>query len=89
MIEITLLTQPDCALCDHAKQVLARLAADHPIAVTEMDATGEAARRLTERTVIPFAPGLFVNGRLFGYGRISERRLRRTLRELVQEGTRS
>jgi len=25
---ITLLTQPDCGLCDHAKQVLAKIAGD-------------------------------------------------------------
>ena len=36
MTEITLLTQADCALCEHAKKVLARVGEDHPIEVTEI-----------------------------------------------------
>lgn len=89
MIDITLLTQNDCAFCDHAKQVLDRIAADHPIQVTEIDLAGDEGRRLAERAVVLFAPGLLINGRPFGHGRISERKLRRTLRTLIEEGIRS
>jgi hypothetical protein len=42
MTAITLLTQADCALCEHAKEVLARVGGDHPLEVTEIDlASGE------------------------------------------------
>jgi glutaredoxin len=30
MTTVTLLTQPGCARCEHAKSVLARVGADHP-----------------------------------------------------------
>ncbi len=79
MTAITLLTQAGCALCEHAKQVLARVSADHPLEVTEIDLASEHGRSLAARAGVLFAPGVLVDGRPFGYGRISERRLRRAL----------
>jgi glutaredoxin len=83
MTEITLLTQADCGYCEHARQVLARVGADHPITVTEVDLTGAEGRALAARSGVMFAPGLLVEDRPFGYGRISERRLRRTLQRMA------
>jgi glutaredoxin len=83
MTAITLLTQADCGYCEHAKAVLARVGADHPLEVTEIDITGEEGRALAARAGVMFAPGLLIDGRPFGYGRISERRLRRTLQRLA------
>jgi len=79
---ITLLTQADCALCEHAKGVLARVGADHPLEVTEIDLASEHGRALASRAGVLFAPGLLVAGRPFGYGRLSERRLRRALGQM-------
>jgi hypothetical protein len=42
---------------------------------------------LAARAGVVFDPGLLVDGRPFGYGRISERRLRRTLQRLAAEHT--
>ena len=85
MTEITLLTQEDCGYCEHAKQVLARVGEDHPIKITEIGIRGEQGRDLAARAGVMFAPGLLVDGRPFGYGRISERRLRRTLQKLAAQ----
>ena len=85
MITITLLTQADCALCQHAKGVLARVGADHPLEVTEIGLESEEGRALAVQAGVLFAPGVLVDGRPFGYGRISERRLRRTLGRLSPE----
>ena len=82
MTAITLLTQADCALCEHAKGVLARVGADHPLEVTEIDLASEHGRALASRAGVLFAPGLLVAGRPFGYGRLSERRLRRALGQM-------
>jgi len=82
MIEITLLTQEDCGYCKHARQVLARVGEDHPLDITEIDMRGDEGRALAAGAGVMFAPGLLVDGRPFGYGRISERRLRRTLQRL-------
>jgi glutaredoxin len=82
---VTLLTQADCALCEHAKSVLARVGADHPLEVAEIDLASEHGRALSARAGVLFAPGVLVDGRPFGYGRLSERRLRRTLRRMAPE----
>ena len=85
MTTITLLTRADCALCEHAKRVLARVGEDHPIEVTEIGLASEAGRALVTGAGVLFAPGVLVDGRPFGYGRLSERRLRRALRSLAAE----
>lgn len=69
--------------------MLARVAADHPTQIPEIDLASDEGRRLVEQAGVLFAPDLLVDGRPFGHGRISERKLRRTLTSLTQERTRS
>ncbi|MGH3868446.1 MAG: glutaredoxin family protein [Pseudonocardiaceae bacterium] len=78
-VQITLLIQTDCGLCDHAKQVLARVGQDHPLKVTEIDLASEQGHQLAAATGVMFAPGVLVEGEPFSFGRLSERKLRRTL----------
>ena len=85
MIAVTLLTRADCALCEHAKGVLARVGEDHPLDVTEIDLATEHGRALAARAGMVFAPGVLVDGRPFSHGRISERKLRRVLGRLALE----
>ena len=85
MTAVTLLTQADCALCEHAKAVLARVGVDYPLEVTEIGLASEQGRVLAGRARVAFAPGVLVDGRPFGYGRLSERRLRRALCRLASE----
>jgi glutaredoxin len=83
MTVITLLTQPDCAMCEHAKKVLARVGEDYPLEVAEIDLASEEGRVLAAQARVHFAPGVLVDGSPFGYGRLSERRLRRELGRLA------
>jgi hypothetical protein len=76
---VTLLTQPDCSLCEHAKRVLAAVAADHPLTVTEIPLDSPDGQRLAVETGMLFAPGILVDGAAFGFGRLSERALRKAL----------
>jgi hypothetical protein len=76
---VTLLTQGDCAMCDHAKQVLARVAADHPLEVAEIGLATAKGQELALRHGVLFAPGVLLDGAAFAHGRLSERKLRRTL----------
>ena len=82
---ITLLTQDDCGFCDHAKQVLNRLSADYPLQVTEIDLASKEGRTLARTAGVLFAPGVLLDGAPFSFGRLSERRLRRTLDQRLQE----
>lgn len=78
-VEITLLTQNSCTFCEDAKQVLNRLGREFAIRVREIDLAGDEGRRLALAGGLLFAPGVLVDGRSFSYGRLSERKLRRTL----------
>jgi glutaredoxin len=81
MTAVTLLTQTDCTLCEHAKQVLARVAADHPLTVSEIGLHTDEGRRLAAEAGVAFAPGILLDGQPFAYGRLSERKLRRRLQQ--------
>jgi thiol-disulfide isomerase/thioredoxin len=78
-VEVTLLTQDDCAFCDAAKQVLARVASEYPLHVREVDLATAEGQRLATSAGVLFAPGVLLDGEGFSYGRLSERKLRRAL----------
>ena len=80
-IEVVLVTAEDCHFCAHAKHSLVRLAERYPLAVSEISWTSEEGRRLAERDGILFPPGIYLNGAFFGYGRLSEGKLQKWLRE--------
>ena len=78
-VTITLLTQTSCRLCELAKEILDRLGIEYPLSVTEVDLRSEQGRRLAADAGVLFAPGVLVDEHPFSYGRLSERKLRRTL----------
>ena len=78
-VEVLILTQADCGLCDQAKQTLARVAEEFALRISELDLGSAEAERIALRSGIMFPPGLLLDGRLFSYGRLSERKLRREL----------
>ena len=78
--EVTLLTKVACAYCDHAKEVLDRVRRDYPLRVSEIGLDTVEGELLARRVGVMFAPGVLIDGEPFSYGRLSERKLRRTLR---------
>ena len=78
-VQITLLTQPSCGMCELAKEILARLGNEYPLSITEIDLASDDGRRLAGDAGVLFAPGVLVDGQPFSYGRLSERKLRRLL----------
>lgn len=79
MTEIVLLTKDDCQFCDHAKEVLARVAADRPLELREVQLESAEGSRLAAEAGAPFPPVVFLDGAPFSYGRLSERKLRKAL----------
>jgi thiol-disulfide isomerase/thioredoxin len=79
MIDVVVLSQSDCHFCDLAEQVLQRVARDYPLAVRHIALASQEGQALAARHGVMFAPGILLAGRLFSYGRPSERRLRRHL----------
>ena len=78
-VQITLLTQTSCAMCELAKEILARLGNEYPLSVTEVDLRTDEGERLAAEAGVLFAPGVLVDAQPFSYGRLSERKLRRLL----------
>ena len=76
---VTLVTRVDCSLCERARAVLARVAADHPLVVEELDLASREGGAVARRAGMLFPPGVLLDGEPFGYGRLSERKLRREL----------
>jgi Glutaredoxin-like domain (DUF836) len=86
-MEVLLVTQAHCSLCEHAKQILDRLATEYPLRITVVDLAAAEGRALAADGGILFPPGVFLDGEPFSYGRLSERRLRREL-DRRQQATR-
>lgn len=82
MTRLTLLTKADCTYCEHARKVLAKVAGEHPMQVSEISMDTPEGERLAMEARVLFAPGLLLDGRLLAYGRLSERALRKALSRL-------
>ena len=82
-IEILVLTREDCAFCDHARLILTRLRENFDLEIKTLDINSEAGERLARAGGILFPPGIFVNGEAFSYGRLSERKLRKHLTQVL------
>src|SRR5947209_18886394 len=79
MIDVIVLSQSDCRFCELAEQMLERVARDYPLVVRRTPLASEEGQALAAGHGVLFAPGILIDGRLFSYGRPSERRLRRHL----------
>ncbi len=78
-MDVVVLTQENCAFCELAKEILARLAAEYPLTVATLDLGSPEGQALALRDGVLFPPGIFLDGAAFSYGRPSERKLRREL----------
>lgn len=80
-LPVTLLTRTECARCGQARELLDRLAAEYPLAITTLDVTQPDGLAFAVRTGAMFTPSLVIGTSVVS-GRISERRMR----EAVERG---
>ena len=74
--QLVLVTAVGCHFCAHAREVLESLG----LGAHEIDVESDEARALARSGVpLAFLPVLWDGSRVVGYGRVSERRLRREL----------
>ena len=73
---ITLLSRPGCHLCDDAREVISRVAADLGVAWEERDITRSERDLLDYSDMIPVT---LINGVQHDFWHVSERRLRAAL----------
>jgi len=80
-----LLSQPDCALCAQAQELLAGLQAEYPLEVQTIDFYSSQGFELAKRGRLLSPPGVFLDGQPFSYGRLSERKLREALEARLRD----
>lgn len=74
--ELVLVTAHDCHFCEHARSVLASLGVEAREVPVE---SGEADALAAKGVPLAFLPVLWDGERVVGYGRFSEKRLRKEL----------
>lgn len=79
---VLLLTAHDCHLCEQGKGTLGTLRREFPLEIEEVALESERGRELSERFGVLFPPGLFIDGEFVGFGRVSERKVRKLLQQL-------
>ena len=80
---LTLITTPDCHLCEHGRRVLERLRAEFRFDVVEIDWQSARGQGLVVQDAVLFPPALYLNGSLVAFGRLSEGQVRRNLAAVV------
>lgn len=81
-IEILILSRDPCSFCDDARKLLSRYAQTFPITVTTRDIDTPEGREMALSSGMLFPPGIFINGKPFSYGRLSERKFLKALQAL-------
>jgi predicted DCC family thiol-disulfide oxidoreductase YuxK len=76
---VTLISSDDCHLCERARRLLTNLAKDRGMAVRELSWQSDQGAALVRRDGVPFPPALYIQEALAGYGRLSEKVVRRKL----------
>lgn len=81
---ILLVAADDCHFCAQAKAILTQVGREYRLEVEEVSLTSPEGQELAARHGILFPPGLFLDGAFIGFGRVSERKLRRLLEQRRQ-----
>ncbi len=82
-INILLLTQEHCGFCEQAREILDRLSREYWLSVSTLDMGSPEGQRFAVEGGLLFPPGVLIDGEPFSYGRLSERKLRRELDQLL------
>lgn len=78
-VEVVVVHSAGCHLCDDALGALEELSREFPLTVRTVDFDAPEGRELRRRYRPPMPPLILVDGELFGWGRLSRRKLRRLL----------
>ena len=82
-IEVLVVESEACRFCRELETTLTALDRRFPLRIRRLDLLSSEGSEVVRRTRAPFPPVVLVEGRLFGYGRISARKLDRHLSRLA------
>jgi thiol-disulfide isomerase/thioredoxin len=78
-VTAVLVTAQRCHFCRDAWELLSDLSSRYPITVRSVDLSSTEGTEIATRYRVPFPPVLLLDGEYFGHGRISRKKLTRTL----------
>lgn len=81
-VEVTVVHSDGCHLCDDAIAALDEFSREHPLTVRLVEFDSPEGRELHRRFRPPIPPLILVDGELFGWGRLSRRKLVKRLGQL-------
>ena len=84
--EVILLTSKDCRFCEEANNILERLREEYRFNMIEIDMRSPRGVELMQAGGLLFPPGIVIDRKPFGYGRLSEKKLRRRLAPEIPGG---
>jgi glutaredoxin len=84
-IDVLLVTSPACHLCEQAKDVLERLSDEYPLSWREVDMTSSEGSNIIRASRAPFPPVIVLGGEIYGYGRLSPKKLRKDLDHIMKD----
>jgi hypothetical protein len=80
---LTYVTAPNCHFCEEGRAIVVHLAQESGFPVEEVEWGSAQATKLTKHEPPLFPPAVYLDEKLLGYGRLSERRLRKLMREVA------
>ncbi len=82
-IDVLVVTSQACHFCEMAMDILEALSHEYPLRLRTVDMEDAEGAAIIRAHRIAFPPAVLVAGRFHSNGRVSERKLRRHLDELV------
>ena len=80
VVDVTIVSGPDCSACEHVKERLERLRSEFPpLRVSEVDIGSSEGTALAVRYRLGGLPGILINGRMALVGDVPESLLRERL----------
>lgn len=83
VIKVVLVTAPRCHFCGDASRLLEDLGGLYSLTVREVKLEDDEGIAIATRFRVPFPPVILIDGTYFGHGRISRRKLTKTLNAIV------
>ena len=83
-MEVVILSQDGCSWCDDVKRTITAASMRYPINVRVIDIGSAEGSAMGLATGVMFPPAVFIDGRLLGYGHLSERWLSQEIERRMQ-----
>ena len=86
-VAAVLVTARRCHFCRDAWELLVDLGSRYPLTVRTIDLESNEGAAIAARLRVPFPPVLLIDGEYFGHGRISRKKLTKTLESATRVRT--